>query len=208
MTQFEIYNEVVLRDNSWLRASPNYGNSGPWHDYANVSWEKLVDGVVEPYLLPAKCLCFYRKIEQRTGNQEIMSLVQSVDQYSNRKIDARPDTLLTRNYILEFDNRGRPVTHVVPVASIDCSIRCFPHIPTRRLFDSASPGITYLLPRNHWAYMWMALNDALKETNSTEKIKQRKGKLNSLCSSQWLEHVRKRYNKYLHALSTEDLNET
>ena len=205
MNHFEIYNEVVLRDNSRLRASPNYANSGPWYDFANVTWEKLVNGVVETYLLPARCLCFFRKVEQHTGTQEILALIHSVDQYSNGKIDGRPDTLLTRNYRMEFDNRGRPITHVVPVASIDCSIRCFPHFPTKKLFNHASPGITYLLPRNHWSYMWMALNDSLKETNSVEKIKQRKGKLNSLCSNQWLEHVREKYTKYLHASSTEDL---
>lgn len=36
--QIEIFNEVILRNNSSrVRASPNYANSGPWYDYANVS---------------------------------------------------------------------------------------------------------------------------------------------------------------------------
>lgn len=205
MTQFEIYNEVILRDNSRLRASPNYANSGPWYDYVNVSWERTANGVVETYLLPAKCLCFFRKVCPDSGNVEIMSLIQSVDPLSKGKIAGRMDTLLTCNYRMEFDNKGRPKTHVVPVASIDSSIRCFSHVPSTHLFNANSPGITYLLPRNHWAYMWMAMNDALKESNSTAKVKQRKGKLNPLCSQLWLENVRERYHQFLHATCMEDL---
>ena len=205
MTQFEIYNEVILRDNSRLRASPNYANSGPWYDYVNVSWERTVNGVVETYLLPAKCLCFFRKVCPDSGNVEIMSLIQSVDPFSKGKIAGRMDTLLTCNYRMEFDNKGRPKTHVVPVASIDSSIRCFSHVPSTHLFNANSPGITYLLPRNHWAYMWMAMNDALKVVNSSAKLKQRKGKLNSLCSHLWLENVRERYHQFLHATCMDDL---
>jgi Plavaka transposase len=204
--RFEIYNEVVLRDTSRLRASPNYANSGPWYDYANVTWEKMEHGIVESYLLPAKCLCFYHKVCEETGVSEIMALIHTVKPYSRgRTTDGRIDTLLTKNYQLEFDKRGNPVTHIVPVASIDSSVRCFPHVPGKQLFNPNSPGITYLLPRNHWAYMWMALNDALIESNSHEKIKQRKGKLIALCNTQWLEHVRERYQNYLRATSMEDL---
>ena len=205
MQQFEIYNEVVLRDDSRLRASPNYANSGPWYDYANVSWEKVVDGVVQTYLLPAKCLCFFRKKCQQSGSQDLMALIQAVDQFSKGRNDGRIETLLTRNYVLEFDNRRRPVTHVVPVASIDSPVRCFAHFRSNRLFNPDSPGITYLLPRNHWAYMWMAVNDALKETNSAQSIKQRKGKLNPLCGKQWIENVREKYQRYLHATCIDDL---
>jgi hypothetical protein len=39
MKLFRIYNEVVIRDNSRLRASPNYHKTGPWYDYVNISWE-------------------------------------------------------------------------------------------------------------------------------------------------------------------------
>jgi hypothetical protein len=203
---FAIYNEVVLRDNSRLRASPNYANSGPWYDYVNVSWEHIVNGKEETYLLPAKCLCFFHKgCVDHTGVNSMMALVHSVDQGSNGKIDGRIDTLLTRNYRMEFDSKGKPLTHVVPVASIDSSIRCFTHSPSKALFDSRTPGVTCLLPRNHWAYMWMSLNDALQETNSPTKVRQRKGKLNSMCSSQWLENVRKRYQTYLRATCKEDL---
>jgi hypothetical protein len=97
---------------------------------------------------------------------------------------------------------------LVPVASIDAAVRCFPHVATKELFDSNSPGITYLLPRNHWSYMWMAINDSLMECNSINKVAQRKGKLISLCSHNWLNSVRERYHKYLNATSTGDLNDS
>ena len=209
MKQFEIYNEVVLRDNSRLRASPNYAKSGPWYDYANISWEKNTENdMVEVYLLPAKCLCFFRKKCEETRQEEIMALIHSVKQNSKGRSDGRIDTLLTRNYIMEFNQRGQPLTHVVPVASIDSSIRCFPHACNKRLFNPDAPGVTYLLPRNHWAYMWMALNDALIESNSSHNIKQRRGKLISMCNSQWLENVRERYQKYLRATSEDDIQKT
>ena len=205
MKQFEIYNEVILRDNSHLRASPNYANSGPWYDYVNVSWERLANGGVETYLLPAKCLCFFRKECMVSGRIEIMALIHSVDPFSKGKIAGHMDTLLTCNYRMEFDNKGKPVTHVVPVASIESAIRCFPHVPSSQLFNASAPGVMCLLPRNHWAYMWMAMNDALMDTTSTAKVKQRKGKLNALCSNLWLENVRERYNRFLTATCIDDL---
>ena len=202
MKQFEIYNEVVLRNDSRVRASPNYAKSGPWYDYANVSWEITNDaGVVETCILPAKCLCFFRTVSQR----DILALVHTVDKLSVGKIPGRTDTLLTRHYLMQYDNKGVPVTHVVPIASIDSSIRCFQHHPSDRLFDYTSPGITYLIPRNHWAYLWMALNESLMESNSEEKVKQRKGKLISLCNQQWLESVRQRHSTYLHATCIEEI---
>ena len=206
LERFEIHNEVILRDNSRVRASPNYANSGPWYDYVNVSWERSDDGIVETYLLPARCICFFRKEhEEQSGYQEIMALVHTVDSRSVGKIPGRTDTLLTRHYRMQYDSRGQPVTHVIPVASIDSSIRCFSHAPNNNLFNADSPDITYLLPRNHWAYMWMAINKSLLESNSDEKIRRRKGKLISLCSSQWLESVRQRYHKFLNATSHDDL---
>ena len=207
LTHFEIYNEVILRDNNRLRASPNFAKSGPWYDYANISWERTTDGDIETYLLPAKCLCFYRKICLVTRNKEILALIHSVDPTSKGKVAGHIDTLLTTNYRMEFDRQGRPLTHVVPVVSIDSPIRCFQHVPSKEVFNASSPGITYLLPRNHWAYMWMAMNEELTESNSAEKIKQRKGKLNSLSSSLWLESVRVRYHRFLHATCMEDFHE-
>jgi hypothetical protein len=203
--RFEIYNEVVLRDQSRIRASPNYANSGPWYDYANVSWERTNDTIVETYLLPARCLCFFSKVDLGTGHREIMALVHSVDQFSTGRITGRTDTLITRHYLLEYDSKGVPVTHVVPVASIDSAIRCFPHTPSNKLFDCNSPGIMYLLPRNQWTYMWMAVNHSLMESNSKDKVKHRKGKLIPLYNTHWLQSVRKRHNKYMEAKCIKDL---
>lgn len=206
MNRFRIYNEVILRDNSRLRASPNYTNAGPWYDYVNVSWEKWASGGIETYLLPAKCLCFFEKESQQSGIMEIFALIHSVDQASTGKVKGRTgSTLLTRHYNMEYDNKGRPVSHVVPVASIDSAIRCIPHASGDRLFHSEIPGITYILPRNHWAYTWLAVNDVLMNTNMQDISRGKKGKLNSLCGNQWLENVRKRYVIYLGAKSTEDL---
>ena len=134
-----------------------------------------------------------------------MALVHTVDHLSVGKIPGRSDTLLTRHYRMQYDAKGKPVTHVVPVASIDSPVRCFAHVPSDRLFDYDSPGIMYVLPRNDWAYMWLALNEALMESNSNSRVKHRKGKLISLCSTQWLESVRQRYRKYLGATCIEDL---
>ena len=152
----------------------------------NVSWER------ETYLLPAKCLCFYARESQETNPPEIMALIHTVDQQSVGKVAGYSDTLLTRNYKMQFDNKGTPVTHVVSVASIDSAVRCIPHVRSMELVDIDSPGITYLLPRNHWAYMWVAMNDAIDESNSTGR-----GKLNSLCNPRWLDSVRGRYQKYI-----------
>ena len=108
----------------------------------------------------------------------------------------------------QFNKKGEPITHVVPVASIDSAIRCFPHVPSKQLFDNSAPGITHLLPRNHWSYMWMAVNDCLRESNSVDKVARRKGKLISMCCGHWLESVRVRYEKYLNATCADDLSDT
>ena len=206
--KFDIYNEVILRDNSRLRASPNYANSGPWYDYVNVSWERVVDGDVQTYLLPAKCCCFFRNTSgEQSEEHELMALIHTVDLSSSGHIAGRPDTLLTKHYRMQYNKNGEPVTHVIPVASIDSAVRCFPHSPSKELFDNSSPGVTYLLPRNHWSYMWMAMNDVLSKSNSKEKLKQRKGKLTSMCNSHWLDSVRSKYETYLNAECLDDLRD-
>jgi hypothetical protein len=192
MKLFRLYNEVVLRDSSRLRASPNYHKSGPWYDYVNVSWEHSTNGNLETYLLPAKCLCFFAKPCEETGSPEIMALVHTVDQHSIGRVAGYNDTLLTRTFRMQFDNKGGPITHVIPVASIDSAVRCFSHDPNKGLFNASAPGVTYLLPRNHWAYMWISMNEAMNESNSSGR-----GKLNSLSNHQWLESVRAKYQHYL-----------
>jgi hypothetical protein len=194
---FEIYNEVVLRDNSRVRASPNYANTGPWYDYVNVSWETIANDNVQSYLLPAKCLCFFRKLNSETSRCEMLALVHTVDQQSLGKVTGRIDTVLTRNYKMQYDASGKPVTHVVPVASIDSSIRCFPHIPSNDLFNADKAGVTYLLPRNHWAYMWVAFNDVLIESERKYKGRVHRMKMPSLSGNTWIDSVRQQYHKHL-----------
>jgi len=200
--RFYVFNEVVLRNNSRLRASPNYAKSGPWYDYANVSWATNEDEDSEStILLPAKCICFF----QADNDEELKALIHSVDPESRGKITGRLDTLLTKNYKMEVDRTTRlPKTHIVPVASIDSPICCYPIVPKETVLDPESCGITYLLPRNHWSYMWMAMNQCLTTSNSTRKVGSRKG-LNPMCDEKWLEEVRQTYLKYLEAKSREDL---
>ena len=206
MKTFEIFNEVVLRDNCRIRASPNYANSGPWYDFANVSWERVDNNVTETYLLPAKCLCFFHKHCPDTGLKEIMALIHTVDESSGGKCPGRPDTLLLKNYRMQYNQRRQPITYVVPVASVDSCIRCFPHSPTKELFHPDSPWISCLLSRNHWSYMWLAMNHVVQECNSIEKIKQRKGKLIALSNNHLLGMVRERYQRIINDTGLEDLS--
>ena len=63
----EVYNEVILRDGSYVRACPNHRGEGPLFDFSNVQWE---DATGETYFLSALCLAFYRK------DHNCMALVQ------------------------------------------------------------------------------------------------------------------------------------
>ena len=80
---------------------------------------------------------------------------------------------------------------------------CFPHVPGKELTIPATPGVSCLLPRNRWAYMWMATNDVLSESNSesipVEKIKQGKGKLIGLSGTQILSTIRERFQTIIKA---------
>jgi hypothetical protein len=70
MDMFEIYTEVKLRNDSLIRAVPNYRKSGPWYDFVNVQYEEE--------LLPARALCFYRKKEEE-GVDVPYALVHGID---------------------------------------------------------------------------------------------------------------------------------
>lgn len=216
---FQIYNEIVLRNDSRLRASPNHATTGPWYDFANVSWnEEIIDPTTKEvvntvtYLLPAKCLCFYTTTGTRTtttitteeGAIELMALVHSVDQKSKGKVPGRSDTLLTENYFMEY-KRGEPVTYVVPVAAMDHCIQCFPHSPTQETIIPKPIGILCLLPRNHWAYIWMAMNDILKDASHATDSSNEASELNPLCEQEFLQKVRDRYRIVVNAKNIEDL---
>jgi len=210
-----IFNEVILRNNNRVRASPNYSQSGPWYDYANISWEldsnscNTENESVKTYLLPAKCLCFfrvkYREGDTRNDDGDILALIHSADAHSEGKVSGRVDTLLTRNFKLEFEKSNKnPKTDIVSVATIDNPICCYPHSCCDEILSPNSPPITYLLPRNHWAYMWMAMNQCIIESNTPNLMRSRKG-LNPLCDQKWLMKVRKTYEKYMNAKSMIDL---
>lgn len=207
---FEIYNEVVLRDKSRVRASPNYNRTGPWYDYANITWEQEGNsGTIDAYQLPAKCLCFFRipdKEEQTTHREDsIMALIHTVDEDSVGKVTGRTDSLLTRHFNMQFDKKGNPKMYIVPVASIDSAIRCFSHASSKSLFNPEAPGITYVLPRNQWAYMWMAFNDILEKYNTDDEMENRKHKLASLDKKLFLEAIRDRCDNLMKAKNEEDL---
>jgi len=205
--RFEIFNEVVLRNNCHVRASPNYAKMGAWYDYAIVAWEND-DGSTS--LIPAKCICFFRNKDCDGDNEddELKALVHAVDEKTEGKVPGRFSTLLTTSFQMEFEversGRKKPKTHVVSVASIDSPICCYPIAPNENALDPESLGITYLLPRNHWSYMWMATNQCLAESNTPRKISKRKG-YNPLSDSKWLKEVRETYQRYMEATSLVDL---
>ena len=66
LQEIQVFNEVILRDGSYVRAFPNYRGEGPWYDFANIQWE---DESGAPYFLPAQCLAFYKR------NDECMALI-------------------------------------------------------------------------------------------------------------------------------------
>ena len=211
--EFHIFNEVILRNNNHVRATPNYSKSGPWYDYVNISWEyDGDDGTIKTFLLPAKCLCFFRSInitkdQQEERDSELLALIHSADGTTEGKVPGRVDTLLTKNFKLEFDKSKLPKTDVVSVATIDNPICCYPHTLCNEILGPNSPPITYLLPRNHWSYMWMAMNQCIQESNSPNVMRSRKG-LNPLCDQKWLTRVRKTCEKYMRAKSMIDLTHT
>lgn len=205
--RFEIFNEVVLRNNCHVRASPNYAKMGAWYDYAIVAWEND-DGSTS--LIPAKCICFFRNKDCDGDNEddELKALVHAVDEKTEGKVPGRFSTLLTTSFQMEFEversGRKKPKTHVVSVASIDSPICCYPIAPNENALDPESLGITYVLPRNHWSYMWMAINQCLAESNTPRKISKRKG-YNPLSDSKWLKEVRETYQRYMEATSLVEL---
>ncbi|MFM7526899.1 MAG: hypothetical protein ACKO63_00130 [Nodosilinea sp.] len=210
-TEFEIFNEIILRNNNRLRASPNYSKSGPWYDFANISWEyEGEDQSIKTYLLPAKCICFFIKrykdeVNQEEKKSELMALIHSADSSTEGKVQGRIDTLLTKNFKLEFERTKVPKTHVIPVASIDIPICCLHQRSVDEVLGPNTPPITYLLPRNHWAYLWLAMNQCIYNSNSSRTFKKRNA-LCSLCDDKWLKEVRKTYQQYMNASSISDLD--
>lgn len=150
----ELYNEVILRDGSYVRASPNYHGEGPWFDFVNIQWE---DDEGEAYFLPARCLAFYRK------SNECMVLVHSVDVKSNGRVPGYRNSILTTHFKMHCSRNGTPVVYSINCASIDSSLLCY----TQGSGDDPSKGSVMIVrPRNEWAYAWYVWNQCLRVKNS------------------------------------------
>jgi len=155
----ELYNEVVLRDGSYVRACPNYRGEGPWFDFCNVQWEDDVGGT---YFLPGRCLAFYKK------NHICMALVHSVDINSDGRLPRYQNSILTTHYKMQVARNGAPVVYSINCASIDSALLWFDHD-----LDPPSDGITTVMivrPRNEWAYAWYVWNKYLRVKNSNRSV--------------------------------------
>jgi hypothetical protein len=157
----EVFNEVILRDGSYVRACPNYRNEGPWFDFVNVQWEDE-DG--KAYLLPAQCLAFYKK------NNECLALVQSVDITSNGKVNGHRNTVLVTHYRMQCSRNGVPMMYSINCGSIDSTLLWFNHEPDIRYVDPSRRTIMIVRPRNEWAYAWYVWNQCLRVKNSNRTI--------------------------------------
>lgn len=153
----EIYNEVVLRDGSYVRAYPNYRGEGPWFDFVNIQWE---DENGEPYFLPAQCLAFYKK------NDECMVLIHSVDMNSDGRITSHRNSILTTHYKMQCTRNNIPVTYSINCASIDSALLCFNHETNQTSTKDACRTVMIVRPRNEWAYAWYVWNQHLRAKNS------------------------------------------
>jgi hypothetical protein len=157
--EFSIYTEVIIRNGSRVRASPNHHQSGPWYDLVNVQWGN-------PEMIPARALCFYPKWDDTLQKMVPHALVHSVDEniIGKKFPGGYKDSILTRHYKMHY-HRRMPTILSIPVASIDSAVMGFLHKPTKKLFDHESPGVMIVRPRNEWAYIWLAWNEELSKAN-------------------------------------------
>jgi len=151
MDTLDIYSEVILRDGSYVRASPNYRGDGPWYDFANIQWE---DDLGEAYFLPAKCHAFYRK-----NREDCMALIHSVDIKSDGRVPGCRNSVLTSHYKMQCSRSGEDVLYSINCASIDSSLLCFS-------LGSTIPSVMVIRPRNEWAHAWYEWNRLLRTRNS------------------------------------------
>jgi Plavaka transposase len=168
MSSFEIYNEAILRDDSYIRAFPMYRNESPFYDFVQVQWEDSSH--------PAKVVCFYKRPHHGLGAEEdgLCALVHVVDEKTFGKVRGYSNTFLSTHYNLKYE-RGQPTLYSVPLASIDYAILAFPHeAQGATLFNPNKRGVCVVRPRNEWSYVWMAWNDILLEENSLAAHESRK----------------------------------
>jgi hypothetical protein len=173
ITQYEVYTEVILRNDSYIRAWPNYRQTGAWYDYVQVQWESG--------MFPARVLCFYNKIDEN-GDQKPYALVHVVDENSKGKVPGTVESLLTTHFRMAYYSRRRngrfvythPVIRSIPVESIDSSVMGCLHKPSKLLFDPNGREVMIVRPRNEWAYLWLAWNEVLRDANKIDTSKRRK----------------------------------
>jgi len=156
LDEISVFNEVILRDGSYVRAFPNYRKEGPWHDFVNVQWE---DGNDTSYLLPAQCLTFYRK------DNQLLALVHSVDVASDGKVSGYTNSVLTTHYNMQYSRSGSPSVYSINCAAIDSSMLAIFHNPSTFLCDSVKKAVMIVRPRNEWAYAWYEWNRHLLTKN-------------------------------------------
>eukprot|EP00980_Cylindrotheca_fusiformis_P011166 scaffold2562_cov78-Cylindrotheca_fusiformis.AAC.2 len=162
MERFELYNEVVIRNGTRIRAWPNYRRSGPWYDYVDIQWDNGCH--------PGRALGFYKKKDGETGEQVIFAVVHVADEQSKNNIRGTIPAILTDHYKMKYGGPGSsspraPAIQSVPLASINTSILAYQHQPTPNLFDHRTPNIMTVRPRNEWAYIWLAWTEELKKAN-------------------------------------------
>eukprot|EP00980_Cylindrotheca_fusiformis_P005080 scaffold1076_cov81-Cylindrotheca_fusiformis.AAC.4 len=159
---FEIYNEVIIRNDTRIRAWPNYRQSqGPWFDFVDIQWE---DGCH-----PGRALGFYKKKDEETGETVLYALVHVVDEQTENKVPGTITSMLTDKYCMKYERTTRgyvPVIRIVPLASINTSILAYLLQPASQLFDHRNKHVMALRPRNEWAYIWLAWTEELVKANS------------------------------------------
>jgi hypothetical protein len=166
INHFEVYSEVIIRNDSYIRAWPNFRHTGAWYDFVNVRWESG--------MFPAKVLCFYNKTEV-DGERTPYALVHVVDEHSKGKVRTTVDSLLTTHFRMAYIRRnGRvasydPLIRSVPVESIDSAVMGCLHKPSELLFNPEGREVMIVRSRNEWAYLWLAWNEELELANKRKK---------------------------------------
>lgn len=161
LDEINVYNEVILRDGSYVRAYPNYRGEGRWYDFVSIQWE---DEKGEPYLLPAQCHAFYHH------NNECHAIVHSVDLGSAGKVTGYKDSVLISHYNMQYSRSGLPVLYSVNCASIDCTVFAIDHDPNRTSIGMSKRSVMITRPRNEWAYAWYVWNKYLKVKNGSRSM--------------------------------------
>jgi hypothetical protein len=111
------------------------------------------------YLLPAQCLAFYRKDDQ------LLSVVHSVDIASDGKVSGYTNSVLTTHYNMQYSRSGSPSVYSINCASIDSTLMGIFHNPSSQPFDTLTKGIMIVRPRNEWSYAWIQWNRHLVAKN-------------------------------------------